>query len=204
MSVVKFTKTSTFLFPLLGIPKTIFSCDVKNSFGTVMFKNRFVNCYLYHEDIVADGCLFVVVRGYQDAEFSEFYKKLVSIENYVDDFEKNEYFVFIFSILEKFQEDFDIIIQGKYSEVSGVARKEIFKNHFFSTNSTVLPMIFFKAKSLKDMWEEQLSNPGINYIADLGDQEVWSIIDSDKETLTEDIFRQLIKFRKSVTIKEKV
>jgi hypothetical protein len=33
MSYVKYNKTSTFLFPLLNIPKGLFYCNVKNSFG---------------------------------------------------------------------------------------------------------------------------------------------------------------------------
>ena len=46
MGYVKYTKTATFLFPLLGIPKAIFSCNVKNTFGTTMFTTRFYNAYI--------------------------------------------------------------------------------------------------------------------------------------------------------------
>lgn len=193
MSVVKFTKTSTFLFPLLGIPKDLFKCEIRNSFGTLIHSNRFINAYLYNDDLVADECIFLLLESYQDPNFNSFYTTLVSMENYVDDYEKEGYLVMIFNIPEEFIKDFELIVAGKYSQVSTQAKSLIFKNHFFSGKAMVLPMIFSKALNLKQSWEEKLSNPGINFYADLGNQEVWGIIDPDKETLNDAVIKHLTK-----------
>jgi hypothetical protein len=43
MSEKKFTKTATFLFPLLNIPKNIFDCNIKDTWGRVKYTSRFIN-----------------------------------------------------------------------------------------------------------------------------------------------------------------
>jgi len=202
MSVLKYTKTSTFLFPLLNIPKEFFKCEVKNSFGTILFHSRFINAYLYNNDVVTDTCIHLLIRSYQDPGFHNFYKTITSLENYVDDYEKDGFLIVIIGVPEENINDFYLILKGQYSKISKEARTKIFKNSFFSGNISVLPMIFSKALALKEMWEKELSTPEIGFIADLGDQEVWSILDEKKETLDEDVFVSLKEFsRKSNIIK---
>ena len=38
MKSTKFTKTATFLFPLLDIPKVLFECNIKDKFGRIKFE----------------------------------------------------------------------------------------------------------------------------------------------------------------------
>lgn len=194
---MKFTKTSTFLFPLLDIPKEIFKCEIKNSFGRITHSNRFINSYLYNEDIITDSCIHLLIESFQDKTYDEFYSTMVSLENYVDDYEKNGYSVMIYNIPDANIEDFNLLISGAYSKVSDTTKSKIFKNSFYSDKPMVLPMIFSKAIALKETWENELSNPHpdpvINYIADLGDQEVWSVLDPEKETLNDSVFEKLLK-----------
>jgi hypothetical protein len=196
---MKYTKTATFIFPLLDIPKELFKCEVKNSFGKVLFQSRFVNAYLYYEEIVTDICVFIVIRNYQDPHFREFYTTLISLENYVDDFEKHNHCIMLFSIREQYLEDFYKLLNGEYSKISTEAKSKIFKNSFFSGNYTVLPMIFSKAVALKEMWEKELSNPHIHFVAELRDQEVWSIMEPEKETLTLDDLKSLGNYKDTIT-----
>jgi hypothetical protein len=119
MGYVKYTKTATFLFPLLGIPKAIFSCNVKNSFGTTMFTTRFYNAFIRDckVDNYKEGFVFVVVRAYQDVDFQCFYDTMGAFENYVDDYERGDYIVFVYSIIDKFKADYKLLMDGKYSKI---------------------------------------------------------------------------------------
>lgn len=187
---VKYTKTSTFLFPLLCIPKGLFHCNVKNSFGKLLMTTRFLNSYLVDSDLGNEEYnegpyVYLVIKPYQDTDFDAFYNTILSYENYVDEYERLGYVIMIFRVPEKLLEDYNKIMDGKYSEISQEARKLIMGNCFFSSKPKFIPMILSKSVALKTSWEERLSfvGPDIDSPVDLGDQEVWGIITKDKETL---------------------
>jgi hypothetical protein len=56
-----------------------------------------------------------------------------------------------------------------------------------------LPLVLNKADVLKNSWEERLTFIGkdIYSPANLGDQEVWPILDMNKETLTREIVNKI-------------
>lgn len=188
MSYVRYTKTATFLFPLLGIPKGIFSCDIKNSFGATKFTTRFHNAYMgdCKVDDYREGFVFVVVKAYQDVDFDCFYDTMTAFENYVDDYERDSYVVFIYSILDKFKLDYTLIVEGQYSKISSKAKKEILQNNFFSGKPYTLPLILNKSEALKESWEKRLDSA-------LRDQEVWSIIVPEQEKIRDDILEDVVK-----------
>lgn len=186
---VKYTKTSTFLFPLLCIPKGLFHCNVKNSFGKLLMTTRFLNSYLIDSDLANEEYnegpyVFLIIKPYQDTDFDAFYNTILSYENYVDEYERLGYVIMVFRIPDKLLEDYNKIMNGKYSEISKEARQLIMGNCFFSSKPKFIPMILSKSVALKTSWEERLSfiGPDIDSPADLGDQEVWGIITKDKET----------------------
>lgn len=195
MSQKSFTKTATFLFPLLDIPKQLFQCEIKDSFGRLKHTNRFLNAYLedcciekYKSNSEIDY-VFILVRNYRDVEFEKFYEKLVSVCNYIDDYEHQTCLVFVFKIPQDNIYDFTLLKNGKYSEITKQAKDLILKNHFFSGKPSTLPLILNKAEVLKLSWEERLTfiGPDIYSPADLTDKEVWPIINMSKEILTEEI-----------------
>ena len=55
-------------------------------------------------------------------------------------------------------------------------------NHFYHSKSITIPLILNKSESLKELWEEKLN-------ATIGDQEVWSKILIEKETLTPNVMQ---------------
>jgi hypothetical protein len=187
MGYVKYTKTATFLFPLLGIPKAIFSCNVKNSFGTTMFTTRFYNAFIRDckVDNYKEGFVFVVVRAYQDVDFQCFYDTMGAFENYVDDYERGDYIVFVYSIIDKFKADYKLLMDGKYSKISPEGKKAVLSNNYFSGKPYTLPLILGKSEALKKGWEDRLK-------VDLLDQEVWSIITPEKEEMCDDILEDLV------------
>lgn len=186
MSGVKFTKTATFLFPLLDIPKVLFECDIKDRFGRTKYASRFLNAYLRDTTITKynqEDHLFVLVRNYRDVDFDKFYSTIQSFPNYVDDYDNKECLVFVFKVPTKNLPDFNLVKRGLYSEVSASGKKLIMANNFYTGKPFTLPLILNKANALKDSWEDRLSNPGS--IADLGNQEVWPILNEEDEELNE-------------------
>ena len=184
MRAQKFTKTATFLFPLLNIPKSLFDCNILDPWGRIKFRSRFLNAYLHDSNITKynnKDYIFLLIRNYRDTEFDKFYNIIQSFPNYIDDYELKGCLVLVFSVPTDFIPDYNLILKGLYSEVSPEAKKLILKNNYFSGKIFTLPLIMNKAKVLKDSWEERLSNPGS--IADLKDQEVWPIISCSNEIL---------------------
>lgn len=197
MSDVKFTKTATFLFPLLGIPKKLFKCNILDRFGRLKYDNRFLNAYLKNTHIEKyddKDYVFVVMRNYQDVDFDGFCKTLQAFPNYVDEYDVEDCLIMIFSVPEENQADFDLLKQGQYSKISVRCRDLILANNYFFGQIHTLPLILTKAKVLKEMWETRLSE--VNSIADLGNQEVWSIINMEEETLSKEVLSTYTKIKK--------
>ncbi len=185
---MKFTKTATFLFPLLNVPKSLFDCHILDNWGRLKHKSRFLNAYLANSTISKyeeENYIYVVTRGYRDTDFDKFYTTVQAFPNFIDDYDIKDCCVFIFSIPTDFAADYYLIIKGKYSEITANSKKLILANHYFSGKAYTLPLILNKAIVLKDSWEERLSNPGSPAL--LYDQEVWPIINSTAEILTHEV-----------------
>lgn len=199
MSSVKFTKTATFIFPLLEIPKDLFTCNITDMFGRVKYTNRFLNAYLQDKNIAKyqsdddTKYVFIIVRDYRDKGFDAFYSTITAFENYVDDYNIQESLVFVFKIPKKNVIDFNFIIRGAYSRVTAKAKKLILSNNFFSGKPYTLPLILNKAEVLKNSWEERLTVKTVNYYSpgNLYDQEVWPIMELEKETLDKEVLVSL-------------
>ena len=185
MAYIKYTKTATFLFPLLEIPKSIFMCNVKNSFGRTIFKTRFINAYLgdCKIDNYEKGFVFLLLKGFQDTDFNCFYDTMTAFENYVDDYEFGINTVIIYSIPDKYLSDYSLILKGQYSKVSSAAKRSILQNSFFSGKPTTIPLILNKADVLRKSWEKRLGSS-------LEAQEVWSIIVPDEEQICNSILEE--------------
>ena len=210
MSYVKYTQTSTFLFPLVDIPKQLFTCDVKSSFGRLIMTTRFLNAYMWDEDLEFEfnhgPYIFVVIKPYRDSNFEEFYSTIISMPSYVDEYEKGSYLVMIFKILEENMEYYNLILKGKYSELPAEAKKMILKNNYFRLAPNLVPRILNKNPELRKSWEKALSNyhedPRLNSVVHLGDQEVWSIIIYEEEGINEEKLKRLGKTQKLTPSKE--
>lgn len=207
MSYVKYTKTSTFLFPLLGIPKSLFQCSVDSVFKKTLFTNRFFNSYLIDKDLnnkeFNNGpYIFIVIKNYQDVDFEAFHTTLTSQDCYVDDYEKNNCLIGIFKIPDKFLIDYNLLLKGRYSKLSFEAKQLIINNAFYSGKDRMtLSLILAKSDKLKKSWEKRLSCPPSSTV-DLKNQEVWTIITKEKETFDSKILKELSKNQKMVPNKE--
>lgn len=189
--MVKYNKTATFLFPLLEIPKKLFTCDVRFPWGRLRFDQRFLNAFMTDAGIskYKENHIFVACRNYRDVHFDGFYNALQSFPNYVDDYEKNGLLVMVYTIPEHNMEDYLLLVNGKYSEIKESTKQLILANNFFSGPPHTIPLILYKTEMLKKHWETVLSNEGSE--VDLGDQEVWPIIDQSCQVLTDEIASSL-------------
>ena len=194
MSDKKYTQTSTFLFPLLEIPKQLFRCDVTNSFNKRIMTTRFSNAFMWDEDLEFDfnhePYIFIVLKPYRDYNFEEFYSTIISMATYVDEYEKDDFIVMVFKIPEKHLDQYNLLLEGKYSKLSPEIKGLILKNSFFKLNPNILPRILSRCPELRKSWEKALSSSENDPVI-LGDQEVWSIIDKNKEGLSSKMLKQL-------------
>lgn len=186
----RYTSTSTFIFPLLEIPKTFFKCDIKYPNGNLKYETRFLNAYLKDENIVQyqEGFVFLLTRGYRDINFESFHNSIINFPNYIDEYEKNEFIIYVFSIPEKLQKDYELLLNGSYSKISEDAKKLILTNHFFTGAVTTIPEILYLSPRLTAAWEERLSSD--TSFVDMTGLEVWSKIDLKKQILTKSIIAQ--------------
>ena len=162
--------------------------------------NRFINAYMSDCTIsnYNEGFVFVLVNAYQDIDFQCFYDTVTAFDNYVDDYDREESLVIIYSVPDKFKADYSLILNGKYSKISPEAKKTILQNNFFYPNNgqpSTIPLILNKSEALKESWEARLG-------VDLKNQEVWSILESEKEELCPEIIRKLSKNPKIKPIEE--
>ena len=184
----RYTRTSTFIFPLLQIPKSLFSCKIRNGFGKVVLDNRFIDAYLSDEKIekysYENNHVFIHVNNFQDLSFNSFYDTLTGFPNYVEDYERNNNLIFIFKVEERFQNDLKLLLQigAGYSQISKEAKSLILKNYFSHINASTIPLILSKGIFLKNQWNEKLN-------WDIGDQEVWPMIQTSNEVLTTEILK---------------
>lgn len=199
MSIIRYTKTATFLFPLLEIPKSLFMCDVKDIFEKTKFRLRFLNAYIQDEQVddFKEKHIFIVLRNYRDIGFDTFYDKLVNFPNYVDDYEDNDCLIMIFSIPEKNIKDYLLLLNGRYSLIEENTKQLIINNHFSNDKLLLIKMILYKSKELKEFWNERLSCYP-NSIVDIGDQEVCSRINLEKQILSKDVLKKYINNNLSI------
>lgn len=199
MSYTKYTLTSTFLFPLVNVPKQLFKCNVKSSFDRLIMSTRFLNSYMWDEDLEMEfnygPYILVVVKPYRDAEFQEFYSTIISMPSYVDEYEKEGYIVMIFKVLEENMPFYNLILAGKYSELPAEGKKIILKNNYSRLDPNLIPLIFNKDDGLRQSWEKALSNPHENPRLDsticLEGKEVWSKILRENEGLSDVILKAI-------------
>lgn len=200
MSYVKYTKTSTFLFPLLEIPRSLFHCKVVSSFGSVIMTNRFLNSYLIDEDLDSEEFnkgpyIFLVIKNYRDPDFEAFYNTLTAFDNFVDEYEKCGFLVVIFKIPDEFLIDYNLLMKGKYSKLSYKAKQSIINNAYYSGSKRItLSLILSKSENLKRSWEKRLSTSKSSVC--LEGKEVWSIINLEKETFDNPLLKVISKNQK--------
>lgn len=149
-SIFELQVTKIFLLPTLEIP------------GKALTENDFIESYSYesNEEKQYENSIYLVFKPRDLAKFEEF----LNGENdrthlLIDDYDYDEFVVVVYKLPAKWNKDYDLIRQGKYSKVSD-AFKELFPKKIKNTEGEVDSLqyrIFYKTEDLRKFWQDYVN-----------------------------------------------
>jgi len=168
--------TTIFIIPTLKIPKE----SLKN--------NNFINGYVKDAmlDVQYDDCVYLlfkpsdlyIFRDFLDSEYER-------ADNIVTDYDYPDgYVVVVYKLDSKYNDDFELIKQGKYSKTSSSFQAlfpktiKLMKSGIYTDEVSLQFRVFKKTKDLIKFWEDKF-----DVVFD-EEQEVWHGFDLQAETLT--------------------
>jgi hypothetical protein len=172
---IKKNITSIFIIPTLKFPKDA----LKN--------NGFINGYIEDDrnDNQYKNAVYILFKPTDIDKFREFldeeYERTKCI---IEDYDyEGGYVVVVYQLNEKFNKDYELIKQGKYSKTSKSFQSEfpksvkVVRNGLTKDEVSLQIRVFKKSPDLIDFWEEKI---GVKF---QDDQEVWNGWDKEKEIL---------------------
>ncbi len=183
---LKKTISTLFLVPTVGVSRE------------TLQDNGMINGYVSDKDRESTypNSVYILFKPPNMDRFKEFvdyeYERKNSV--LVEDYDPAEKFVvLVYTLNPKFEEDFKLIKQGKYSKTSqkfqALFPKVIKVNKRGEPpkeKTSLYYQIFNKSEELKDYWDERAA------IEFKGDMEVWDTWSEDKETLNISRIKELI------------
>jgi len=159
------TKATSFITPILTTDKDL-----------IGYEESFINCYISRD---RDGELKLVLlqRNIMDNTFKKVLQNLENLKGFrystvVDRF----YTQFVYDIPDKFKNDVELFINGKYSKISEVLKSRIITFHKLS-KSSMLYKVLYRDITLKKFIEMDLNE-------DIPDNlDLYSIPDPDVEII---------------------
>jgi len=156
------TKSSLFVMPMLGGERKLYFYD-----------NLLINCFIGTSD--HEGCIALLYRWSGDPLFLKFENAVKQFRNYIDRYDVSETFVmFLFDVPTKHVDNYNLFLNGKYSELDGSYKEQILKFHGLEINSQIA-QILYKNKKRKQRLENNLG-----VILD-DDAELYSIMNKKDE-----------------------
>jgi len=170
LSTAKKTKSSTFLFPMLGGSRSSFFWD-----------RLFMNCFIATDN--DSHCIALLYRWSGDPMFIQFEKTLSEFPNFRKTYDPDTQTVmFVFDIPSDCEEDYTHFIQGGYSKLSTKYKKDILTFHGLTSNSEI-GQILYKDQKRRERLSFKL---GIKLHEDA---ELLSIINFENETFNSNTYR---------------
>lgn len=154
----------------------------------------FLGAYLddIHHDVHHDNSLYVLFKPENIAAFSDFVEKEYKNNSLLmEDYDyRGGYVVLVYHFAEKYINEYELFMQGKYSKFSkeyiSLFPVEILVYHpkYGNTSCTSLQHhVFTRSAEIKGYWERKIGQK----IPD--DMELWSAPDMDKEVLDISVFQ---------------
>ena len=185
---IKKNITSIFMVPTLKVPKD------------ALRGNGFINAYVKDDrrEDQYEGSIYLLFKPDNLAKFREFlddeYERTKAV---IEDYDYEDGFVVVvYQLDQKYNKDFNLIKQGKYSKTSTEFQKlfpkviKITRNGLHKDEISLQYRIFNKAEDLVSFWEDKL---GVDFVELLGeDFEVWEGWDEQKEILELDKIKELL------------
>ena len=137
--MAKRTKSSIFVFPMLGGDKTLFFWD-----------RLFVNAFI--ETPEEKDCIALLYRWSSDPLFIKFEKALSKFKDFRKKYDPNPYYVlFTFNIPDKHKRNYKLFKKGKYSKLSKSYKVSILDFHDAEIESEIGQILFQDPKRKKVM-----------------------------------------------------
>lgn len=178
------TVSFIFMTPTLGLKKEILD------------ENGCINAYSYDKerDYSYDHMLFLLFKPKSMKIFNYFLdNEYDRTEALVEDYDLDGgYVVLVYKLNEQYNEDWNLVKQGKYSKTSKEFQnlfpkvKKVIVNGRYKDELSLQLRIFNKDPQLKEYWEELLNVPFKD------DMEFWDKFDKEKETLNIDKIKGLV------------
>lgn len=180
----KKTITTIFMVPTLKIGKD------------ALLSNGFINGYIkdVRKDVQYEDCIYLLFKpkdltlfaAFLDAEY-ERTKALIDDYDYEDG-----YVVVVYQLDEKYENDFELIKQGKYSQTSKDFQAlfpkivKVKVNGFYKDEISLQYRVFNHTEDLVQFWENKLG------VTLEDDQELWHYFDEENEVLNLDKIKQYV------------
>lgn len=172
---LKKTITTIFMVPTLKVPKD----ELKD--------NGFINAYIKDgsREVQYEDCIYLLFhpknldkfRNFLDSEYER-------TKDVIDDYDYEDgYVVVVYQLNPKFEKDFNLVKQGKYSKTSATFQAlfpkviKIKKNGLHRDEISLQYRVFNKTEDLIKFWEEKLD------VEFDDDQEVWHAFEEENEIL---------------------
>ena len=179
---IKKNITSIFILPTLKFPKD------------VLKDNGFINGYIEDDrkDEQYKNAVYILFKPTDLDKFREFLdSEYERTKNIIEDYDYEDGFVVVvYQLNEKFNKDYELIKQGKYSKTSKIFQSEfpksvkVIKSGLSKDEISLQIRIFKKSQDLIEFWEEKL---GITFE---DEYEVWEGWDEEKEILKIDKIKE--------------
>lgn len=180
---VKKNVTTTFIVPSLKIGRD------------TLRDNGLINGYIKDEmrDVQYEDCVYILFKPKNEDLFKEFVdREYERTKLIVDDYDyEGGFVVLVYQLDDKWKKDYDLIKQGKYSQVSEEYQKifpkimTITKNGLRRDEITLQFRVFNKTEDLRKYWEEKI---GIRFTDDM---ELWQGFIEEDETLNIEKLKEL-------------
>lgn len=184
MSEPKKTITTIFMVPTLKINRD----RLKD--------NKFINAYIKdgRREVQYENCIYLLFKPENLDKFKEFlddeYERTKSI---IDDYDYEDgYVVVVYSLDDKFEEDFKLVRQGKYSRTSEKFQSlfpkmvKVYQNGYWKDEISLQYRIFNHTEDLVQFWEKKLD------VEFDDDQEIWHAFIEKDETLDIDKTKEYV------------
>lgn len=157
----------------------------------------FINAYSFdkRKEVQYENAVYLLFKPPDITLFQDFidseYERTDAI---IDDYNYEDgYVVLVYKLDKKYDKDFQLIRQGKYSKLSEEFKEMYPKkvdvpigNKKTKKETSLQWLIFEKDESLKQLWEDKLGYRFSN------NMELWSIWEDEKETMDLDKLKELI------------
>jgi len=189
---IKKNITSIFMVPTLKVPKD------------ALRGNGFINAYIKdnRRDDQYKESIYLLFKPNDLDKFREFldseYERTKAV---IEDYDYEDgYVVVVYQLDNKYNRDYELVKQGRYSKTSANFQKmfpkvvKITRGGLHKDEVSLQYRIFNKAEDLVNFWEEKL---GIDLQEVMGDNfEVWDGWDESKEILNLDNIKELCAIEK--------